>query len=53
MDWVNFVSDHPGRLSFPRIGRSIYSGASRVSESASETLSNWFRETESQITIRE
>lgn len=53
MDWVNFISDHPGRLNFPRIGRSIYSGASRVSESASETLSNWFRETESQITIRE
>ncbi len=53
MDWINFVSEHPGRLTFPRIGRSIYSSASRITETTSETLSNWFRETENQLQIRE
>jgi|GEM_PF-2323801 hypothetical protein len=54
MDWINFISDHPGRLFFPRIGRSLYTGASRMSETTtSSTLFNWFRETENQISIRE
>jgi len=49
MDWIEFVSEHPGRLNFPRIGRSIYSGASHMQDLTSSTLAIWFRETERQL----
>jgi len=49
MNWMRFVSEHPGKLIFPRIGRSVYSNASSTDET--HTLANWLRETNSRINV--
>ncbi len=49
MNWTRFISEHPGRLFFPRIGRSVYNNAGSAEET--RTLANWLRETNSRIHV--
>ncbi len=46
MNWIKFVEEHPGRITLPRIGRSVYSYGSN--NELTNTITNWFRETERQ-----
>lgn len=46
MNWIKFVENHEGSPFIPRIGRSIYSFPKNYE---SNTMLNWFRETESKL----
>lgn len=43
MNWIKFVENHNSEIRLPKIGRSIYSHASKTS---TNTLITFFRETE-------